>query len=102
PSGFSKQDHRFSQGGTMADEFFCKGCKRELTGALELVESTVAERVYTVHKETPDCNWRQCRECKGVICKTCADTTSDHHCRAAAALQTQTKKQEELCRNSRS
>jgi hypothetical protein len=55
----------------MADEVFCTECKRELTGALEVIETIVGKHVSTVHRETADCNWRRCRGCGRIVCKAC-------------------------------
>jgi hypothetical protein len=57
----------------MGDEFFCRLCKRELTGALDVTFSDVGEYTYLVQLETSDCNWRRCNGCKLVLCKKCDD-----------------------------
>lgn len=85
----------------MADEVFCRECKRELTGALMVTESVVDRYVYTVHEETRDCNWRRCEGCKTVLCKACDDSQRYYCCdegfilareRAAAALRADPEK----------
>jgi hypothetical protein len=57
----------------MSNSFFCPECKRELTGALEMMFSDVGQHTYLVTQETSDCNWRRCRGCKAVLCKKCDD-----------------------------
>lgn len=57
----------------MSNPFFCRECKRELTGAIEMMFSDVGKHTYLVTKETSDCNWRRCRGCKTVLCKQCDD-----------------------------
>lgn len=85
----------------MANEVFCRECKRELRGALIVADSVVDKYVYTVHGETADCNWRLCRGCKDIICKPCDDTQRSYCCeegfivareRAAAALKAEPDK----------
>jgi hypothetical protein len=82
----------------MSETSFCPKCKRELTGALDLVFTDVGSYSYLVSRETTDCNWRQCRGCKMVLCKRCDDEQSRYCCsegrivareRAGAALTQQ-------------
>ncbi len=85
----------------MADEVFCAECKRELIGALIVTDSVVDKYVYIVHHETPDCNWRQCRGCRAILCKACDDAQRTYCCeegfilsreRASAALKAEPEK----------
>jgi hypothetical protein len=80
----------------MGDEVFCRQCKRELTGVLEVVIATVGIYSHEVNLETSDCNWRLCESCKVVICKRCDDERGYYCCdegfilsreRAASALK---------------
>lgn len=57
----------------MFNPSFCPQCKKDLTGAIEKVSTTVGNFVYLVSRETADCNWRQCGGCKNVVCKSCDD-----------------------------
>ena len=84
----------------MNKPIFCQECKRELTGAVEIVSTEVGNYVYLVTKETADCNWRRCRGCKTILCKRCDDEQRFYCCdegrivareRAAAALSQSTK-----------
>lgn len=79
----------------MSNPVFCPKCERELTGAIEMVSTTVGNFVYIVPRETGDCNWRKCRGCKNVVCKKCDDDQMEYCCeegrivareRAGAAL----------------
>lgn len=85
----------------MADQFFCRECKRELIGVLVVEESVVDKYVYTVHHETTDCNWRRCRGCRDIVCKACDDAQRYYCCdegfilsreRASAALKAEPEK----------
>ena len=85
----------------MADQFFCRECKRELIGVLVVEESVVDKYVYTVHHETTDCNWRRCRGCRDIVCKACDDAQRYYCCdegfilsreRASAALTAEPEK----------
>lgn len=64
----------------MADEFFCPSCKRELTGALEVVTSDIPPHTFLVSVETNDCNWRLCNGCFRVRCKSCDDASRNYCC----------------------
>jgi hypothetical protein len=85
----------------MGGEVFCCECKRELIGALIVADSVVDKYVYIVHHETPNCNWRQCRGCREVLCKACDDARRLYCCeegfilsreRASAALKAEPEK----------
>jgi hypothetical protein len=85
----------------MADEVLCPECKRKLLGVLEVTDSVVDIYVHTVHIETSDCNWRQCRGCHAILCKSCDDAQRYYCCeeglivsreRAAAALRAEPDK----------
>lgn len=60
----------------MSNLFFCPQCKRDLIGAIEIMFTDVGNYSYLVTQETSDCNWRQCRGCKSVLCKVCDDAHS--------------------------
>ena len=64
----------------MADEFFCLSCKRELTGALQVVMSDIPPYTFLVKVETSDCNWRLCNGCFRVLCKPCDDASRNYCC----------------------
>jgi hypothetical protein len=64
----------------MADEYFCTLCKRELKGVLEIRWSDIDIHTYLVTAESLECNWRQCRGCKTIICKRCDDAQRNYCC----------------------
>ena len=66
----------------MTDEVFCTECKRELTGALQVVTTVMDKHVFTVYRETSDCNWRLCRGSGRIVCKACHDSSRYHCCEA--------------------
>ncbi len=85
----------------MADEVFCRECNREFIGVLIVTEAVVDKYVYSVHQETPDCNWRLCQGCHQIICKACDDARRYYCCdegfilsreRASAALKADPQK----------
>jgi hypothetical protein len=69
----------------MTDEVFCTRCKRELTGLLQVVTTVIDMRAFIIYRETPDCNWRLCRECGRIVCKACSDSRRYHCCEEAVA-----------------
>lgn len=82
----------------MSNPLFCPKCKKGLTGAIEMVSTTIGNFVYIVPRETNECNWRRCKGCKNVVCKKCDDQQRLYCCdegrivareRAAAALNQQ-------------
>ena len=78
----------------MADEVFCRECKRELTGVLEVDTSEVGIYSYLVTIETSDCNWRLCKNCKFIICKPCDDAQRYYCCEEGYILKHEQAAQE--------
>ena len=90
----------------MDNPIFCPKCKRELTGAIELVSTTVGNFIYVVSQETADCNWRRCRGCRTVLCKICDDEQREYCCdegrivareRAGVAPTQQASQGQQIC-----
>ncbi len=55
----------------MADVSNCRVCKKNLVGDVGNILITVGSFVYLVSRDTNHCNWRRCKGCKDVLCKTC-------------------------------
>ena len=89
----------------MINQIFCRQCKSELKGAIELVSTEVGNYVYLVTRETADCNWIRCRGCKTILCKKCDGEQPAYCCdegrivareRAGAALMQQDSQSQQI------
>lgn len=61
---------------------YCTGCRRQLTGAVE-VSAGVVDGIETVTmQETPDRNWIQCDYCNRTVCKNCCTIPDSGYCDA--------------------
>ncbi len=49
----------------------CRVCKKNLVGDVGKILIDIGNFVYLVTRETSHCNWRRCKGCKDVLCKSC-------------------------------
>ncbi len=55
----------------MANVSNCPICKKRFIGDIEKILVTVGNFVYIVTRDSSECNWRRCKGCKEVLCKSC-------------------------------
>lgn len=58
----------------------CPECRKELVGAIEIVQSKTNGIGVITFKETPDRNWIQCDGCSKVVCKACCRNSKSGYC----------------------
>lgn len=49
----------------------CPICGCGLLGSIENVWIDIGIYTCLVTRDSPDCNWRRCKGCKGILCKNC-------------------------------